>query len=291
MIAIPKGQFLIGSPADEEFRQEDEGPQVEVNINEFWMGETEVSWNEYQLFMKETGREGRSEDQINAIKNNLEIDGITGPTPPYGNPGQGWGKGDKPAITMTHYAAQIYCEWLSQKTGKKYRLPTEAEWEYACRAGTEGAYFFDGEPADYSEYKFWNQIFGSDTSIINSYIIYKRNSNSQTHKPSSVKSNPFGLKNMLGNVKEFCMDYYTVDIYKNYKDGISNPKGPEQGEQSVIRGGSYRSDPAELRVAARDKTNEKAWLITDPQIPKSRWWYSDNKEVGFRVVCENKDKL
>jgi formylglycine-generating enzyme required for sulfatase activity len=102
-----------------------------------------------------------------------------------------------------------------------------------------------------------------------------------------VKANPFGLKNMLGNVKEFCSDYYNENIYSEYDEGIKNPKGPSTGTEFVVRGGSFKSDASELRISARDKTDQKAWLVTDPQIPKSRWWYSDNKEVGFRVVCEH----
>jgi formylglycine-generating enzyme required for sulfatase activity len=192
---------------------------------------------------------------------------------------------------MTHYAAQVYCEWLSLKTGKKYRLPTEAEWEYACRGGMEGPYFFEGNPSDYSENTFWNQIFGADTIIINSYVIYSGNSGFQTNLPNSVKENPFGLRNMLGNVKEFCSDYYSEDTYSEYSDNVLNPVGPTEGKERVIRGGSYKSDASELRITDRDKTNHDAWLLTDPQIPKSRWWYSDNKEVGIRVVCEYNDTI
>jgi len=286
MIAIPNGEFLIGSPPNEDFRKKDEGPQKKIKIDKFWMGEIEITWDEYLLFMKETGKEGRSEDQYAMLAEGVQIDGISGPTPPYGNPGQGWGKGKLPAITMTHYAATVYCEWLSEKTGKKYRLPTEAEWEYAARANSKGAYFFDGKPSDYSEETFWNSIFGADTSIINSYVIYKANSGFRTQLSNKVKPNPFGLKNMLGNVKEFCSDYYSENTYSNYHEGQVNPIGAAHGDEKVVRGGSYKSDAADLRISARDKTNNKEWMLTDPQIPKSRWWYSDSKDVGFRVVCE-----
>ncbi|MCB0748538.1 MAG: SUMF1/EgtB/PvdO family nonheme iron enzyme, partial [Ignavibacteriae bacterium] len=290
MVAIPKGEFTIGSPIDEEFRQDDEGPQKKIKIDPFWIGEIEVTWDEYQQFMKETGKEGRSEDQYAMIASGKKLDGITGPTPPYGNPGQGWGKGKFPAITMTHFAATVYCEWLSEKTGKKYRLPTEAEWEYACRGNKSGAYFFEGDPDDYSSETFLNNIFGADTSIINSYLIYKENSGFRTHLPNKVKANPFGLKNMLGNVKEFCSDFYSENIYSTYTDGQLNPKGPSAGDEKVVRGGSFKSDAADLRIAARDRTNLKGWMFTDPQVPKSRWWYSDCKDVGFRVVCEFENK-
>jgi formylglycine-generating enzyme required for sulfatase activity len=101
-----------------------------------------------------------------------------------------------------------------------------------------------------------------------------------------VKSNPFGLVHMLGNVKEFCLDWYDSDIYATYPDHIKNPEGPPEGTEHVIRGGSYNSDAADVRISKRDHTRHDAWMVTDPQIPKSLWWYSDNNEVGFRVVCE-----
>ena len=188
---------------------------------------------------------------------------------------------------MTHHAAMVYCEWLSKITGKKYRLPTEAEWEFACRGGTDTPYFFAGDPKDFTAKRFRNKIFGIDTSRINSYIIYSQNSRGKTLPQNSVKPNPFGLLNMLGNVKEFCLDRYASNIYSSYPQGISDPGGPETGEEYVVRGGSFRSDASDVRSAARDFTRHDAWLVTDPQIPKSIWWYSDCDNVGFRVVCEN----
>ena len=108
----------------------------------------------------------------------------------------------------------------------------------------------------------------------------------KTQLPKAVKPNPFGLKNMLGNVAEFCSDWYSPDAYTNLTDGAKDPKGPASGTERVIRGGSFKSDPTEVRCAARDYTQDVAWMKTDPQIPKSIWWYSDCNMVGFRVVCE-----
>ena len=291
MIAIPEGSFIMGTPEDESLRQEDEGPQKEIKLSRFWMGEAEVTWEEYQLFLKEAGVPGRTEDQVFDQADNRNIDAISGPTPPYGNPGQGWGRGKRPAITMTHNAAVKYCCWLSDKTGKKYRLPTEAEWEYACRAGTESPYFFEGDPSSYSEKGFWNGIFGHDTSIINSFVIYKSNCRGRTEEPGRVKPNPFGLKNMSGNVKEFCSDWYSSDYYESLNDGDTNPAGPDSGLEKVVRGGSFKSDAADVRSGWRSHTFHDAWMLTDPQIPKSIWWYSDCNDVGFRVVCEFDEKL
>jgi formylglycine-generating enzyme required for sulfatase activity len=272
MIAIPAGEFIMGSPEDEAYRSTDEGPQHQIRLTAFWMGKHEVSWDEYLAFYHE---------------HDLQVDAITGPTPPYGNPDQGWGRGKMPAITMTHFAAETYCRWLSQKTGRIYRLPTEAEWEYACRSGSEGAYFFPGKPEDYSARPFFNNFFGPDTAIINTYVKYAENSSGRTHLPGSVLPNGFGLVHMLGNVKEFCSDVYRQDAYGlTGSDADRVPEGSSQKSAIyVIRGGSFSSDAAELRAADRDFTRPAAWLLTDPQQPKSIWWYSDCNDVGFRVVC------
>jgi len=112
------------------------------------------------------------------------------------------------------------------------------------------------------------------------------NSLSRTKEPISVKANPFGLKNMSGNVAEFCIDFYSPDTYKADTTEAVNPKGPSGGHEHVIRGGSFKSDAGDVRSASRDFTKTKAWLVTDPQMPKSIWWYSDCIDVGFRVVCE-----
>lgn len=130
------------------------------------------------------------------------------------------------------------------------------------------------------------KILKPDTAAIASHVIYKVNSNSRTQEPVSVDANPFGLKNMLGNVAEFCLDYYSPETYRADTVAAVNPRGPVKGTEHVIRGGSFKSDAKETRSAARDFTKTKAWLVTDPQLPKSIWWYSDVIDVGFRVVCE-----
>ncbi len=287
MIAIPGGTFKMGSPDSEPYRGQDEGPVRTVKISRFWMAKTEVTWDEYEVFYRQTRAEGRTDTRQLYKQKVSEHDAITGATPPYTNPDQGWGKGSRPAITMTHHAAMVYCEWLSKVTGKKYRLPTEAEWEFACRGGTEGPYFFDGDPKDFTTKRFRNKIFGIDTTEINSYIIYAQNSRGKTALSEKVKPNPFGLLNMPGNVREFCLDRYSADSYSGFPGGVTYPEGPETGEKFVIRGGSFKSDAVYVRSASRDYTRQKKWLVTDPQIPKSIWWYSDCNDVGFRVVCED----
>jgi formylglycine-generating enzyme required for sulfatase activity len=283
MVALLGGTFRMGSPQDEPLRKPEEGPVRKVTLSKFWIARTEVSWDEYLAFFRATGSQGRTEGQVVTKKN---TDAISGATPPWGAPDQGWGKGARPAITMSWHAADVYCKWLSKVTGRKYRLPTEAEWEYACRAGTETPYFFPGDPKKLTSEGFLKKIFGADTTNIGSRVIYKVNSGSKTKEPQSVKANPFGLKNMSGNVAEFCLDYYSPDTYKRDTTEAINPRGPLKGIEHVIRGGSFKSDARDVRSAARDFTKTKAWLMTDPQMPKSIWWYSDCIDVGFRVVCE-----
>ena len=292
MIAVPGGEFTIGSPDDEPFREDNEGPQRRVRISPFFMGEVEVTWDQFWAFYSETMSEGRTPPAVIYANNSRDdIDAVSGPTPPFGLPDQGWGMGSRPAITMTHYSAQTFCQWLSLKTGKKYRLPTEAEWEYAARGGTQTPYFFEGNPRKLSNKGFLKDIFEPDTTGIDSHVIYINNSDNRSQEPSETRPNPFGLKNMLGNVMEYCEDWYADDSYESITDGELDPRGPSEGTEHVVRGGHYNSDAAELRSAARSHTEHDDWLRTDPQNPKSIWWYSDVKGIGFRVVCEVPEHL
>lgn len=292
MIAIPGGRFKMGSPSDEPFRKNNEQTPKEVEISRFFMAEIEVSWEEYLAFYKQTAAEGRTTDTEGLRKTGgADIDAISGATPPYGQPDQGWGMGKRPVISISYHAAEIYCKWLSLVTGKKYRLPTEAEWEYACRAGTTTPYYFPGDPEKYQKSGLRSRFSKNDTAIINRYIVYRENSSARTQEPEFVKPNPFGLRNMTGNVAEFCSDWYTNDPFSGNTDSvIKDPAGPESGNEHVIRGGSYSDLAGNLRSAARDSTRTEDWLKTDPQMPKSIWWYSDCFYVGFRVVCDFTDE-
>ncbi len=292
MIAIPGGNFRMGSPESEPFRKADEGPVREVKISPFFMAEIEVSWDEYLAFYVQTAAEGRSTDSEGLRKNQSSVtDAISGATPPYGQPDQGWGLGKRPAISFSFHAAETYCKWLTIVTGKTYRLPTEAEWEYACRAGSTGPYFFPGDPKKFEKSGLRAKLSKNDTTLINTYIIFKGNSPTKTQTPDRVKPNPFGLRNMTGNAGEFCSDWYQHDAYSQYSAGIIvDPKGPAEGVEHVVRGGSFLSSAGSLRSAARDYTHTESWLKTDPQMPKSIWWYSDCFNVGLRVVCEFDEK-
>lgn len=285
MVAIPEGKFRIGSLETEKNRNKDEGPSKEVKISSFFMAETEVSWDEFLAFYSATAGEGRSTD-TRAMQTRQAVDAISGPTPPYGQPDQNWGMGSRPAITMSFHAAETYCLWLSRTTGKTYRLPTEAEWEYAARGGSQTPYFFAGNPDDFSEGGFLKRIFRKKNDLILKYVIFKDNSQGRTQEPSATEANPFGLKNMLGNAAEYCSDWYAADAYDAITENSADPKGPVSGEERVIRGGSFKSDAFAVRCASRNFTRTEAWLKTDPQMPKSLWWLSDCNEVSFRVVCE-----
>lgn len=132
MLPIKGGEFLMGSPDAEKGRLDDEGPQHPVTVKSFWMGKCEVTWDEYDQYWK-------TEDQPKLDGKDVDpkgVDAITRPTPPYADETFGHGRDGQPVICITHHAAMEYCRWLSRKTGKNYRLPTEAEWEYACKAGT-----------------------------------------------------------------------------------------------------------------------------------------------------------
>src|SRR5262249_40320993 len=152
MVPIPGGKFVMGSSAGEAGRKEDEGPQHEVEIDPFWMGRCEVTWNEYEIWMFSLDIQRRELAKIAPNEHEKKADAVTRPTNPYTDMTFGMGKEGFPAICMTQLAAKTYCKWLSAKTGRYYRLPTEAEWEYACRAGSTTAYSFGNDPAKLGEY-------------------------------------------------------------------------------------------------------------------------------------------
>src|SRR5262245_43395737 len=194
MVAIPGGTYLMGSPDNETDRGADEGPQHTVTVRPFWMGKREVTWDEYDLYRKEAAV-GKHEENDKRLKANA--DAVTGPTPPYADETFGHcpdGRSGYPVLCITHHAAMEYCHWLSKKTGKRYRLPTEAEWEWACRAGTTTAY-----------------SFGDDAAKLGEYAWFDKNAEDVSHKVGQKKPNPWGLHDIHGNVAEWCIDHYAKD--------------------------------------------------------------------------------
>jgi formylglycine-generating enzyme required for sulfatase activity len=265
MMPIPGGEFLMGSPEGEKGRKPDEGPQHKVKISPFWMGRCEVTWNEYELFMYPDQEKALTFDTNNPYLDKAS-DAVSRPTKPYVEMSFGMGKGEYPAISMTQHAANKYCQWLSAKTGQYYRLPTEAEWEYACRAGTTTTYFFGDDPAPLKEYAW-----------------FAKNSDFKYQKTGRKKPNPWGLHDMYGNVLEWCLDQYDPNTYQN-------PPGQDAWVKStkpyphVARGGHWDDEDVTMLRSAVRRFSDKAWKQQDPQLPKSIWYHTDAQFLGFRVV-------
>jgi formylglycine-generating enzyme required for sulfatase activity len=303
MVLLPGGTFVMGSPEDELDRREDEGPQHQVLVSPFYMATTEATLDLFMIYYAETVKSTRDDhaapapgardvqhdpanpEDVKKIDNLklaeiYSVDAVGGPTPIYGDLTMGWGGGKRPALAPTWVNAVNFCRWLSKKTGKQYRLPTEAEWEYACRAGTTTPFYFGEDPFDLEEYGW-----------------FEDNSDEMTHPVGEKKPNEWGLYDMHGNVREWCHDFYDPKAYANRaeKNPVKDPKGPAKpvGEDvdeahkryHVARGGAYNSMPEECRSAARGHERD-SWRYKDPQYPKSVWWLPEQGHVGFRVVCE-----
>jgi formylglycine-generating enzyme required for sulfatase activity len=221
MIPLPAGTITLNKTA--------------ATIKPVWIGKTEVTWDEYDIYAFTL--------DVSENKKIGELDAIARPTKPYGAPDRGFGHRGYPALSMTLHAAQEYCRWLSAKTGKKYRLPTEAEWEYACRAG--GTEKLSREKLDQFAW-FWD------------------NAENKTHPVAAKSPNLWGVYDMLGNAAEWV---------------VSSDSLP------VVAGGSFKDKAEKIHCGLRTKQTPN-WNMTDPQLPKSKWWLSDATFVGFRVVCE-----
>jgi len=204
-------------------------------IKPFSIATTEVTWDVYDIWVFSLDvPEGTA-------------DASTRPTKPYLLMDRGYGHQGYPAISVSHKGAEEFCRWLTAKTGRKYRLPTEAEWEHACRAGASGKYGF-----------------GDDAAELREHAWYAGNAEEKTHPIGTRKANAWGLFDMLGNASEWVTG----------ADGA--PK---------TAGGCFRDEAEDLTPATRVAPS-RSWNASDPQIPKSVWWLADGGFVGFRVVCE-----
>ena len=252
---IPAGKFVMGSPVTDKTREVDESPQKSIEVSAFWIGVKEVTFSEWDAFFKD-----------NSLPQNKNVDGVTRPTPQYIDLTWGMGRdGKQPTNSMSHQAAIMYCKWLYSKTGVFFRLPSEAEWEYACRAGSATVY-----------------PFGNDPKSLKDYGYFKDNSGEKFHNVGEKKPNAWGLYDMLGNLSEWTMDQYDATYFEKSpaKDPI-NP--PATKYPKVLKGGSFQDDAKELRCANRIPS-DASWNRRDPQMPKSRWWLTDAAFTGFRVV-------
>lgn len=267
MAFIPGGTFSMGSPKSEQGHFGDEGPQHLVEVDPFWMGKFEITWDLYELFISR-GIDKKRPATVSGKEVEIDVAAVSGATQPYTEMSFGMGVEGYPAICMTQLAAVKFCEWLSAMTGNFYRLPTEAEWEYACRAGTKTAY-----------------SFGDSPSNLDIYAWHEGNSGGAYHKVGQKEPNPWGLYDMHGNVSEWTLDQYVPTVYNTRKrKTVDNPlQTPTKTYPRVVRGGAWSDKPNRLRSAAR-RPSSKKWKKRDPQIPKSLWWHTDAPFVGFRVV-------
>jgi formylglycine-generating enzyme required for sulfatase activity len=268
LAAVPGGTFLRGSPAVEKGRRDDEAPRHPVRVGPFWMATTEVTWDLYDLF-RGVGEGAKAFARDNEVLAE-DADALTCPSPTYPDETRGFGREGYPAIGISHHAAMEFCRWLSRVTGKAYRLPTEAEWEWACRAGTSTAYHF-----------------GDDAAKLGDHAWYDANSGESTHPVGKKKPNPWGLFDMHGNVAEWCLDHYRKDAYAGFPrrtPTLGPVLLPTAARFShIVRGGSWADPAKSLRSAAR-RGSEPSWNRIDPAKPKSLWWLWDADFVGFRVV-------
>jgi formylglycine-generating enzyme required for sulfatase activity len=208
MVQMPAGTFQMGSN-----EYDGEKPVHTVTVKSFALGKYEVTFEEYDKFCEATKREKPSDS--------------------------GWGRGKRPVINVSWDDAKAYTKWLSDQTGKDYRLPSEAQWEYACRAGSTGKY-----------------SFGDDVNQLGNYGWYGGNSGSQTHPVGEKQANKFGLYDMHGNVWEWLEDKY----HDSYSGAPSDGSAWMSGDSNyrLLRGGSWFSNDGYLRCAYRngdDTTN------------------------------------
>ena len=251
MVYIPGGTFSMGSPKTEEGHFGDEGPQHQVEIAPFWMGKFEITWDLYELFVARE-IDSKRPQEVEGEEVYIDVDAVTGATQPYTEMSFGMGVEGYPAICMTQLAAAKFCEWLSAMTGNFYRLPTEAEWEYACRAGTKTAYSFGDSPAD-----------------LDIYAWHEGNSGGAYHQVGQKKPNPWGLYDMHGNVSEWTLDQYVPTLYNQRKrKTVNNPlQKPTKTYPRVVRGGAWSDKASRLRSATR-RPSSKKWKKRDPPDPK-----------------------
>jgi len=280
MLPIPGGVFQIGAGESDLAKRDDEGPQVQLQVAPMWVAKTEISWAEYKEYMKMYSIFKEFEAAgTRLVTEENKADSITAPTELY-DPSFTFEYGEEPnqpAVTMTQYAAQQYTKWLSLLTGNQYRLPTEAEWEYACRGGASTAYYW-----------------GDDAELIDQYAWYFDNAEEGPAAVGTKKPNAFGLHDMLGNAAEWTVNQYTEDGHawlkkwseqKGPVNAIQAVQWPSESSPCVVRGGSWEMEPEELRIAVRLGSDDELWKEEDPNFPRSPWWFTSDpaRGVGFRL--------
>ena len=269
LVLVPSGKFMMGSPKDERGRNEDEGPQHEVSISKpFYMGLYHVTRGQFAAFVDDTG-----------FKTDAEKDGWANAwdgTKFDKAKGASWKKSgfdqtdEHPVVCVSHDDAVAFCEWLSKRTGKTVKLPTEAQWEYACRAGTTTAYQWGKDPDDGKD---WCHEADRTTkrTFIDRYKYLSWDAGCTfTFPVGNFKKNGFGLYDMHGNAWQWCSDWYDKDYYANSPK--TDPQGPNEGDGRVMRGGGWNFHPVNFRSALRCGGG-----------PGNR-----HNFIGFRVIVEIK---
>lgn len=277
MVPVPGGAMLLGSHESEPARSADEGPQRRVQIPPFWIAAHEVTWAEYRPFMDLCAAFDRMNDlNIRPVTDANRPDAVTAPSKLY-EPGFTFAAGENPrlpAVSMTQHSAKQYSKFISLAWGRFYRLPTEAEWEYACRAGTTTSYSFGDNPVD-----------------LDTHAWHGGNSDSVTHPVASKQKNPWGLYDLHGNACEWTLDGYGESGYSDLPQGdlltVDQAwRRPKAVTSRVVRGGSALLGAERCRSASRRESDDAALKLYDPNTPNSPWWFASDEaqDIGFRLV-------
>ncbi len=254
LVSIPAGSFVMGSPASEPGRMANEGPAHRTVISRpVYMGAHEVTVGQFRTFVEDSGYVTEAERDT---RGGFGIDFATGrvrqdSTCDWRNPKfPGHEQSDDhPVVLVSWNDAEAFCRWLSEREGVTYRLPTEAEWEYACRGGTSTAYWSGDAPATLA-----GVANVADRSLARVMPLEDApagfdDGHAFTAPVGSFAPNALGLYDMHGNVWEWCADWYDPDFYD--RSPIEDPAGPAAGDFRVIRGGGWLNGPARNRSAQR----------------------------------------
>lgn len=243
MIYVAFGDDFKGSDVSEN----------KAHKQDYYISEYEVTWDMYKLFLERTVDRAVAENIDDQVE--MEVDAVTGATVPYVDMSLGMGTdAGLPVCNVTVLSASRFCQWLSAKTGKFYRLPTEEEWENAALAGSSTKFFF-----------------GEDTADLDDYAWYKNNSDDSYHHVGMKKPNLLGLYDVYGNVAE-----WALRPTRKMGSGITT-------FIPVLKGGAYHMSGEEIDTKSYLEPS-KRWKERDPQFPRSKWWYTDAGFVGFRIV-------
>ena len=254
LILMPAGTFTIGT--DDPNAASSPRPARQVTVTRpFYIGKTEVTNGQYRRFMgarPDYDGEADVDPAYDLYLRHMRGKSVMSDADEY------------PVVYVSWHNAKAFCQWAG------LALPGEAQWEYACRAGTRTAY-----------------SFGDDTDMIDDYAWHYGNSSEKYQELGQKKPNPWGLYDMHGNVSEWTLDQYQKDAYatmaKEMADEINPWIRPTALHPRTVRGGSWDDDVEEHRCASRIPSSFK-WKERDPQIPKSYWWNTDSPFVGFRLV-------